>query len=170
MSANGTVTTNIQLADVVTTSATRPVGVNIPVNIQIGQTYTAGTGANQIDKVAYLSGTAAATPTTIDLQTMDCLNGDVGFTTIRGIAVYNDSSTPTHALTIGPAASDGFLGPFGDASDRLVIDGSTTTTKSHVILSRPGTTAGWTVSSSLKNFVIDPGSDSVPFRVVVFGA
>lgn len=170
MPANGTVNLSIALTDKLEVSATRPTEASIPVNVTVNESYSAGTAANQINKVAYSSGTASAATVTLDFTALPCLNAETGFAAVRGVVVINDSTNPAHVLTVKPAATNGWVGPFGAATHTIAIDGSTSATKAKLILTRPGTTAGWTVSPTVKDFVLDPGANNIPYRVIVWGA
>tara|TARA_R110002020_G_C16272677_1_gene771226 strand:+ start:559 stop:1059 length:501 start_codon:yes stop_codon:yes gene_type:complete len=91
---------------------------------------TDGTAAFQSDRCAFDSRTLGASASEdLDLKTMVATAGGaaLGLAELRSITI-KASATNSDNITVGPGASNGFLGFLADASDRLIIPPGTTFT------------------------------------------
>lgn len=153
---------NIQVA----IPAAGPVaGYNIPVQPPATVlSYAAGTAANQIQKVAAPSGSAAATPASIDLTTIVCVDGTTGFAHWREIVVYNDNTT--NVLTWDFTATNANTAMFGagGVTAKVTIEPGT-----FARFSKPLGSAGYTVDSTHKIISLDPGANTIAYRVIILG-
>jgi hypothetical protein len=116
-----------------------------------------------VSRVYYFSGSAAATPTTINLSTVVCADGGVGFTHIREIIVYNDATNDAHTLTVGGGTTP-FLGDLAGTSPTETVNAGT----AKRYASKPLGAAGIAVSTAI-NLRVDPGANTIAFRVLVAG-
>jgi hypothetical protein len=141
-----------------------PTAYNIPVNPSLGVTYAAGTGANQANKVAAPSGSAAASPSTIDLSSQACVDGQTGFSHVREVIVFNDS--PTAVLTLDFTASNAWTAPFSAGGTTAKLDIQPGTSQR---FNKPIGTNGFVVDSTHKILTLDPGASTVAWRAVIVG-
>jgi hypothetical protein len=95
---------------------------------------------------------------------VDPLGGTVVFAKVYAIAIYAES-TNVNNVVLGGAAANAFLGPFADATDKVVI-----TPKGSVLLLNP---LGWTVTAGTGDLlrVANGGAgSSVGYRLLVIGS
>jgi hypothetical protein len=137
---------------------------NVPVQPTQTHSYSAGTGANQINKVAELGGSAAASPASIDLTTAVCVDGTTGFAHWREILVFNDD--PTNVLKWDFTATNANTAMFnaGGTTANLSIQPGT-----HQRFTCANNAAGYVVDSTHKVIKLDPGANTIAYRVVVAG-
>jgi hypothetical protein len=111
--------------------------------------FTDGSGAGQANKI-YVRGSAGtgtqaqSVNTDIDLSgsLTDDLGNSVVFTQIKAIIVAVPATNPG-TLTVGPAASNGFTGPFSGTTPAIVLPA---TEAARFAVARYGAT-GWTVTA-----------------------
>lgn len=174
---SGSVGVTLQLKETLASSSARLFGYDVP--IQPNNTYTvsngsaagtvtissnSGTIAISANKIYQASGTASATPTDIDLTTVTNVDGTTGFSYVRGVIIFNDATTTTYTLSTG-AGTNPFKPYLSGTSPVLAIDPG-----GMFFVMKPLGTNGHTVDSSNKVLRLDPGSNAVPYRVVVFGS
>ena len=112
--------------------------------------FTDGSGAGQVNKVYVrgqgLSGSQAQSVNT-DIDLSGSLTDDLGntviFTQVKAIIVAVPSTNPG-TLTIGPAPSNGFTGPFSGTTPAIVLPGGEA---GRFAVARFGAT-GWTVTAA----------------------
>jgi hypothetical protein len=85
---------------------------------------TEGTGNNQATKT-YSAERTVATAANDDIDLAGALTDIMGvsqmtFATVKAIVIRASPANTTN-LSVGPAPSNGFVGPFGSASDRVTI-------------------------------------------------
>jgi len=94
----------------------------------------------------------------------DVYGTTLAFVKVKVIAIYAASGN-TNNVQVGPAASNGFLGPFADASDQIDIAPGGT-----MLLTAPS--AGWTVTAStgdLLNIANSGAGTGVTYDIVIIG-
>lgn len=166
MAASGTVRVETSLNQQLTAGTTIPTTTNVPCNVTKLLTFASGTAANQVNKVAYYTGTANATPTDINLFTLTCLDGSSGFTAIRGLVVINSSTTDGQYLLLGGnTATNPWTAPFSNASDIAILHPGAAW-----VYEKPLGSAGSTVDTNTKTFRVDPGAAAITFELVALGA
>lgn len=154
------------ITETLAAGATRPAQATIPVQLDSGTsvtTYSNGTAASQVNRVYYFSGSAAATPTTINLSTIVALDAGVGFTHIREILVFNDSATDGQTLIVG-GGTNAFAPDLAGTTPTLTVQAGS----SKRYVSKPLGTTGHAVSTNI-NLKIDPGASTIAFRVLILG-
>jgi hypothetical protein len=164
---SGTIKLVVGITDALAAGATRLNAFNVPVQPEHSLTYSDGTTANKANRVYQASGTTTiSTPFDIDLATVVCADGSVGFTRVREIVIYNDSTTDGQILKFG---NDG-------VGTNLFLAGLLGTTPQYQIeagapmrFSKPIGTTGMLVDGTHKNVRIDPGAAAIPYRIFVLG-
>lgn len=159
----GSVKFSVNVTDTLAAGTTRPSAVAVPMQFDKSLNYADGTTANKSTREYYYSGTATATPTVIDLSTIVCSDGSVGMTHVRECWVYNDDTVDTHTLSCFGGTT-----PFAPH-----LAGTTPTQVIHPGglpggFSKPLGTAGHAVSTNV-NLKVDPGANTVAFRVWILG-
>lgn len=165
-STSGTIQLASTITDTLAAGATRPAAVAVSLQISGASattTYSNGTAASQVSRAYYFTGSAAATPTTIVLSTIVCTDGGVGFTHVREILIYNDSSTDGQTLTVGGGTTP-FTPDLAGTSPTMTVQAGT----SKRYVSKPLGTTGHAVSTNI-NLRIDPGASTITFRVLILG-
>lgn len=161
---NGSVTTSASITQALDAGAGgRITAYNVPIQPSETESYTAGTGANMANKVAQAAGSAAAAVVDIDLSTIVCVDGSTGFTHIREVLVFNDDTIDAHTLLMGLGTTP-FAPWLAGTTPTIEIRGGASERKS-----KPLGTLGWVVDSTHKIFRLDPGSNTVAYRVVFLG-
>jgi hypothetical protein len=160
----GSTTVSLNFSAVEGTAATVPVAYTIPGTVATTITYANGSGANAADEWYYTSGSAAGSAVDIDLAAITTKSGQTGFTAVRVVAIWNDATTATHTIATG-AGTNPFKPYITGTTPTLVVEPS-----SMILLQKPIGTAGWTVDGSNKVLRIDPGANTVAYRVLVIGS
>lgn len=142
-------------------------GATIPHAIDAELALSSGTADGSADLVFSdrRSLTASATET-LDLAggLTSALGSTLTFVEIVGIIVRNRETTSTRVLRVGPNSTNGFLGPFVDASDRVALGPG-----SVLCLWRD---SGWTVTAGtgdLLFFQNTDGAGSLAYDVLLVG-
>ena len=94
-----------------------------PLNYSDSTSMATGTGASQSDLLFTDQRTIAASSTEdLDLSgsLSDAFGNTLAFVKVKAITIIAASEN-TNNVTVSPASSNGFLGPFADASDLLAI-------------------------------------------------
>ena len=131
----------------------------------IDDTLATGDGADQAELLWHDRRTLAATSEELDLAASltDAFGATLTFATIKGIVIYNRSTTTAENLTVGGAASDTLDSFFGDATDTVTIGPS-----GCLFLWNPKD--GYTVTASTGDKLkIDSGAATVIYDIVVIG-
>ncbi len=159
----GSMTVIGDFTNTIGTSTTIPVAYAIREIPSLTVTYTSGTGANAVQKMAYITGSAAASTVDIDLSTIVCSDASTGFSYIRECLVFNDSATDGQVLLLG----------LGTNPWRPYLSGTTDTLRLEASdvkrISKPLGTHGYTVDSSNKILRLNPGANTITYRVYVYG-
>jgi hypothetical protein len=160
----GSVKHNVGITDTLAAGTTRPSAVEYAFRIEKSVVYTNGsTAANQANRTYYFSGTATATPTTINLSTIVCADGSVGMTHVRELWIYNDDTVDTETLTCFGGTTPFAPHLAGTTPTQVIWPGGLPGG-----FSKPLGVAGHAVSTNV-NVKIDPGAATVPFRVYILG-
>lgn len=173
---SGSISIQMQAKESLAASSSRLFGYDVPV--QPSNTYTisdgdaagtvtissnAGTITVKGNRVYQASGSAAASAVNIDLTAVTNIDGTTGFSYVRALLIFNDATTTLYTLTTG-AGSNPFAPYLGGTSPTIAIDPG----GAFVAIKALGT-HGYTVDSTHKTLQLDPGSNTVPYRVVVVG-
>jgi hypothetical protein len=105
--------------------------------------YEDGTGAGQANALFTDTRTLTASATeNIDLagSLEDALGNAVAFTAVKAIRI-RASAANTNSVIVGGAASNAFLGPFGDATDTVAVK------PGGVFVIGDGSATGWAVTA-----------------------
>ncbi|RYE84282.1 MAG: hypothetical protein EOP19_11920, partial [Hyphomicrobiales bacterium] len=139
MALESTITAAIKAVETGAADLAQP---SAPAELSVRHSFANGSGANQASKLFSDSRTLAASGSEdLDLAGVlaGALGGTITFASVKAIMI-RAKATNANNVVVGPAASNGFLGPFGDAADRIAI--------------RPGgvflitaPAAGWAVTS-----------------------
>lgn len=173
---SGTVSVGVALKESLAASTARLVAYDVPVLPSNGYTFSDGTGAGAVSvssnvgaitlkgtKIYQASGSAAAANVDIDLTTVVNIDGTTGFSTVRGIMIFNDATTDAFILSTGAGTN-----PF-----KPYLSGTTPTYAIEpggvFVAFKALNAAGWTVDASNKVVRLAPGSNTVPYRIVVVG-
>lgn len=165
---SGTITLNTTLNDTVASGGAVLTTYTVPVNVTHSQAYATGSSANQVANIATAGGSAAATPANVDIRALTALDGTStsAWTVVREVIIYNDSTSAGFILNYVLDASNAFT---------AFMTGTLTGVKlgipagSCLRLFRPLDSAGWTVGSSARIISLDPGANTIAYRVVVAG-
>lgn len=125
-----------------------------------------GTGANAINKVWSKSSTPAiGTP---DTWTLSALTDDVGrtvaFGKVRALVVINLDAVDGHALILGNAATNPWAGPFGAGTNTVKVPAG-----GFLALVGPLATAFAVTAGTSDQLKVDPGANSVPYKILLVG-
>lgn len=167
MAKTQTGTTTIALA--ATLQEVADLGTNkAPLAVAKNIAWANGESANQCEMVWGDTRTLAAS-TTEDLDLAggltDGLGGTITFTAIKEIYV-SAASDNGDTISIGGAASNTFVGPFADASDKVKIPANGSC---HIVAP---TAAGWTVTASTADLLRignDDSGDTADYSIFVRG-
>lgn len=161
---SGTVSTNVNVTVAVPASGNVLSAQNLPVQVSQSLTYTAGTAANQVNKVATVGGTATASPASIDLTSVVCVDGQVGFSHIREVIAYDDDAT--NGLLWDFTATNALTAMFsaGGTTAKLTVQPG-----AHQRFAKPLGTNGYVVDSTHKIVSLDPGANTIAYRVIILG-
>lgn len=134
---------------------------SVAVQPDTSTSYTTGTGANQAQRVAQVSGTATAAPADTNLATVVCVDGSVGFSHVREVIVFNDHASSD--LLLDGSVANGWVA-YQSGTAKITVPAS-----SSIRLSKPKGTNGWTVDNTHKVVSLDPTAATIPYRVYVLG-
>lgn len=128
-------------------------------------TISDGASANQFSKIyRKVISLTAATPQTLDLTALtDDGGASVSFSTIKEIYMRSKSTTSSHKVTVGAAASNAFTGPLAGTSPTLDVCASSPVNLCNLLSS------GWTVDATHKSLKLDPGANTQDFELVLAG-
>jgi hypothetical protein len=151
------------IVDTLAAGATRPAQVSVSLGLDHSITFSDGTSANKFTKCYYFSGSAAATPTIINLSTIVCTDGTVGMAYVRAIIGANDNTTDGQTLIYGGGTT-----PFNPDSGGTTPTTTIQAGAAKLLVYKPLGTTGHAVSTNI-NLKFDPTAATVAFRVWVFG-
>lgn len=164
---NGGFTLSCTLGEAVAQAGNVLTGYTVPVSLNFSQQYTFGTGANQVQKIATAGGNANAAPASIDLTTIVCVDGTVGFATaLRELAISNDSTTAGQELVIDMTVANAFLGEVttGGITAKISIPPGAV-----FRFSNPLDIAAMAVGAGNKVINLNPGANNIPYRLIAAG-
>lgn len=159
----GGISISSTIVDTLAAGALRPVATQVNLAITHARTYSDGSAAGMVSRAYYFSGTATATPTTINLSTIVGTDGGVGFTHIREIIVINDATVDGSTLIVGGGTT-----PFNPDAGGTTPTTTVQAGASKRYVSKPLGTTGHAVSTNV-NLKIDPSAATVAFRVLILG-
>lgn len=161
ITANITTTISANMAD----SGVPAIGqITESVNKLYNTQYSYGKGQRKINEPLILEGTANAAPVTIDLygDERNIFNQQARFTSIKEIIIINTETASGKVLTVGNAGSTPNSLGMGSGSHTMKIGPGG---KRHISEPIDGILAG----SSLNNFKLDPGANSIAYQIWIFG-
>lgn len=138
------------------------------VTLAVSNAFANGTGADQANMVWSDERTLADDGTeNIDLAggLTDAFGTSITFTGIKAILIHNQSGDA--GLEITPAVSNGFLGPFADASDQITVPAG-----GQLLITNPSA-AGWAVTAGTGDLLTlthdGTGTSSLSYKIVIVG-
>lgn len=160
---SGTLTLSSTLNVAVPVGPTALTAYNIGIAPNLTNSYAAGSGPNQGNKIYQSSLTATGAVADLDLTAAVCVDGTVGFTHVRELWIFNDATTVGYTLTYG-LGTNPFSPMLGGTTPTVVISPGSVQR-----FYRPLDTLGWTVSGSIKTVRVDPGANTIAYRIIVLG-
>lgn len=163
-------TTRVGVTLDATQYAARDLGTaRFPVKYAKALQLATGTGANQADQLWSDTRTIAASGTDpLDLagSLVDALGTTLTFARVKGLIVYAAAGN-VNDVVIGGAASNTFVGPFVDATDKVKVRPG-----GLLVLMAPAATAYPVTASTGDQLLIanSGGTTSVTYDVVIIGA
>lgn len=165
---SGSVSINVNLNSSVPTGGAVLTQYTVPVNVVSSTSYTTGTGGNAANLIATAGGTATATPANVDMRALTAGDGTStsALAAVREVIIFNDTTTAGFVLNMVLDASNAWT---------AFMSGTLTGVKlgipagSSLRLFRPADSAGWTVDSTHKVLSLDPGANTIAYRVVIAG-
>lgn len=175
---SGSIALAVQLKESLAASSARLFGYDVPIQPSNTYTITDGSTAGTVtittnagaitvkaNKIYQASGTASATPTDIDLTTTTNVDGTTGFSYVRLLLIFNDAATDGYTLTYG-GGTNPFKPTLSGTNPVIAIDPG-----GFLPIIRALGTNGHSVTNSSNDIVrLDPGSNNVPYRIVVAGS
>jgi hypothetical protein len=138
-----------------------------PFDVTALAQFTAGTGVAQADKLFSDQRTLAASATeNLDLAGVlkDPLGATLTFGHVKMIVIIADPGN-TNDVVVGGAATNTFIGPFADATDKVAI-------KPGHMLVLGGRGTGWAVTPATGDIVLvanSAGTTGVTYKVLIIG-
>jgi hypothetical protein len=133
--------------------------------LSVALAFAAGVGALKIQYTWTVSATATATPVTYTLSALtDGLGRSVPLTKVHAIVIAHLGTTDAQPLTVGGAASNPWVAPFADVSDKLKIAAGGV-----LALAGPLATGYAVASGSSDQLKLDPGANTIPFKILIMG-
>lgn len=163
---SGTITTNVNLNSSIPSGGTVLTAYTVPINITTTTSYATGSAANQINYVASTGGTATAAPVNIDMTSLKAEDGTAISTsnTLREVIIFNDATNSGYVLNLVLDAANAWTAFMSGTLTgvKLAIQAGMS-----LRLSRPTDSTGWAIGSGTKVLSLDPGANTVPYRVVL---
>lgn len=138
-----------------------------PIELEVRHAFGNGSGANQASNAFSDSRTLAASGSeNLDLAgaLISAFGAVLNFASVKAILI-RARATNANNVVVGPAASNGFLGPFADASDRVAI-------KPGGVFLVTAPAAGWPVTAGSGDLLSVSNSGAgtpVDYDIVVVG-
>jgi hypothetical protein len=124
-----------------------------------------GTGAGNIQWTFSKSATAAAAPVTYTLSSLvDDQGRSIVLAKVRAFVIAHLGSVDGQPLLVGGAATNPWAAPFADVSDKLVVRAGGVYAFGGPLATGYAVTAG--SSDQLK---VDPGANTIPFKIFFLG-
>lgn len=138
------------------------------VTLSVSNAFANGTGADQANQV-WSDERSLADDGTEDIDLAGALTDAFGdtitFTGIKGILIQNQSADA--GLEVKPKATNGWLGPFADASDQITIPAG-----GQWLMTNPSA-AGWAVTASTGDLLTlthdGTGTSALSYKIVIVG-
>lgn len=138
----------------------------IDVNVASQILFASGTASGQADRLfSDTRSLAGSTSENLDLagSLTDAFGAALTFVKVRGIVIKAGAAN-NGDLIVGGAASNGFVGPFADVSDKIKIPAGGV-----FVLTAPA--AGWTVTAATGDLlkIDNSGAGAGTYDIVIFG-
>jgi hypothetical protein len=136
--------------------------------------FSYGTGLGKVNLLGFQEGTAFAAPADVDIKATTDPNGAaINFARVRAVLIQNRSDVDGRILKWDGTVTNGWLAPFDSiATAKLVILAGATVNgvliPGIVLLAGPNLT-GYVTGSGSKVLRLDPGANTVPWRVELLG-
>lgn len=133
-------------------------------NFQHNESYSDGTGANQVQKIVTASLNLVGAAQTIDLQNItDAFGNTVVFTKVKSIFVRIPNATTGQVVTIQGGAANPFTAFMADPSDKVTLKAG-----GAFVITSP--VDGYTVDGTHKTLKFDPGASTIVCQVQIAGS
>jgi hypothetical protein len=162
MALSGTVTLTVNVTETKTTGLAR---LSAPITYSKTFSISDGTGANQAS-YAY-SDTRTLTATSENLDVNGVLSDSVGTTiaATKGKFLLIENTHATANLTVGGAATNGWVTMFGDATDKIVVG------PGQVLLLTNLSAAGYGITPATGDLLrVDAGAATVTYTIIILAA
>jgi hypothetical protein len=124
-----------------------------------------GTGAGNIQWTFSKSATAAAAPVTYTLSSLvDDQGRSIVLAKVRAFVIAHLGSVDGQPLLVGGAATNPWAAPFGSATDRQSVRAGGV-----YAFGGPLATAYPVVAGSSDQLKVDPGANTIPFKLMFLG-
>jgi hypothetical protein len=162
LNVTGNLDVSIRAAEKVTVGlGSGQLAPSLAVNLAFGT----GTGANNVQWSFSKSATATAAPVTYTLSALvDDLGRTIALTKVRAFVIAHLGTVDGQPLTIGAAATNPWLAPFADVSDKLVIRAGGV-----LVMAGPLATGYAVTAGSSDQLKLDPGANTIPFKTFFMG-
>lgn len=161
-SVTGSVSLSVNMNVAIPTGANVLNGYTVTVNPSpASASYSPGTAANQANKIYQYKGSAVAATVDLDLTAAVCVDGTTGFSHVREKIVYNDDAVNNLTLGLGTNPFTPYLG--GTTPTVIIPPGSV------FRIPNPLGTNGWVVDSTHKIVRVDPGANTIAYRMIIIG-
>lgn len=129
------------------------------LNRDYSESFTAGSGANQVSTRYCAVRTLSGTTDTVDLagSLLDEFGATITFAAVKLIAVYNSGADP---ITITTTIANGWTG---------AINGVITLAPGALWLAMDPGATGWAVTSGTADLIQIGGTSGQPYEIVIFG-
>jgi hypothetical protein len=115
-------------------------------------------------KFAFKSASAAAALSDSDLTSIPCDDGSTGFTHVRERIIYNDDAT--HTLNVNCSVANGFDGRWATGTSIVLTIQPKSSQRMPPI---PLAANGYLVAAGFKIIEVDPGGNTIAYRLLVIG-
>jgi hypothetical protein len=135
----------------------------------IRDTLASGTAIDQADQVYLSDGRTLATTVSEELDLSGSLVNEQGetvaFTKVKFLLIQNDSTDASCILSVGGAASNGWISAFGDATDKIKVGPG-----GKLLLWNPSL-AGYAVTAGTadKLKIENPGTATATYSIIIGG-
>lgn len=152
-------------------------GVSYNPNETVTNQYSAGTAANQVDRLYTFTGViAASTPLVVDLTNWtDLFTGATGqsFARVRHVQIQNLETTAARVLLIGYATTtaNAWTSLLSNPGQLTLRPGSVnnTVTGAGVFQFDAPNTTGWAVGPTNRLLQFDPGANPILCKIIIAG-
>jgi hypothetical protein len=137
----------------------------IQPSLAVSLAFGAGVGANNIQWTFSKSATATAAPVTYTLSALvDDQGRTIVLAKVRAFVIAHLGSVDGQPLLVGGAATNPWAAPFGSATDRQSVRAGGV-----YAFGGPLATAYPVVAGSSDQLKVDPGANTIPFKLMFLG-